>query len=91
MLRESGTVHLVAGGQTSWHGFAEAIFDDAVATGLLPVAPQVRPVPSSQYPTPVRRPAYSVLDTTTLRDRDGIAVPHWRDALATTLGRDRRI
>src|SRR5690606_10821210 len=54
----SGTWHLVAGGQTSWHGFAEAIFAEAVAAGLLERAPRVVAIPTSDYPTPAKRPAY---------------------------------
>lgn len=77
----SGTWHLVADGQTSWHGFAEAIFADAVAAGLLPRAPTVAPITTADYPTPARRPAYSCLDTSRLRRDFGIEPPHWRDGL----------
>ncbi|WP_379653909.1 dTDP-4-dehydrorhamnose reductase [Pseudoxanthomonas sp. UC19_8] len=77
----SGTWHLTAAGQTSWHGFAEAIFARAVAAGLLPLAPQVVAIPTSEYPTPARRPAYSCLDTTTLRRDFGIDLPAWETAL----------
>ncbi len=62
-----GTHHLVADGQTSWHGFAEAIFEEAVATGSLQRKPLVHAIPTSEYPTPARRPEWSVLDTTSLR------------------------
>ncbi|MFP7722008.1 dTDP-4-dehydrorhamnose reductase [Lysobacter sp. A3-1-A15] len=82
----NGIVHLVATGETSWHGFAQAIFEDAVATGRLEHAPDLRPVPSSHYPTPVRRPAYSVLDTLRLQGTFGVGLPHWREALARTMG-----
>lgn len=77
----SGTWHLTAAGHTSWHGFAEAIFARAVAAGLLPRAPQVVAIPTSEYPTPARRPAYSCLDTTTLRRDFGIDLPAWETAL----------
>jgi dTDP-4-dehydrorhamnose reductase len=77
----SGTWHLVADGQTSWHGFAEAIFADAVAAGLLPRAPTVAPITTADYPTPARRPAYSCLNTSRLRRDFGIEPPHWRDGL----------
>jgi len=79
--KASGTWHLTAAGQTSWHGFAEAIFARAVAAGLLPRAPQVVAIPTSEYPTPARRPAYSCLDTTSLRRDFGIDLPAWETAL----------
>ncbi|TAA44337.1 dTDP-4-dehydrorhamnose reductase [Pseudoxanthomonas winnipegensis] len=79
--KASGTCHLTAAGQTSWHGFAEAIFARAVAAGLLPRAPQVVAIPTSEYPTPARRPAYSCLDTTSLQRDFGIDLPAWETAL----------
>lgn len=80
-LPASGTWHLVAAGETSWHGFAEAIIDEALAAGLLARRPRVLPITTADYPTPARRPAYSVLDTTRLRRDFGIAAPEWRDGL----------
>lgn len=76
-----GTWHVVAGGQTSWHGFAEAIFAEAVSAGLLPRAPRVRPIAAADYPALARRPAWSCLETARLRTDFGIEPPHWRDAL----------
>lgn len=73
-----GTFHLAASGVTSWHGFAEAIFEDAVTAGLLARAPQVQPIATVDYPTPARRPAWSVLDGARLRERHGISLPDWR-------------
>lgn len=84
-IRKSGTWHLVATGQTSWHGFAEAIFDEALALGLLARKPQVEAISTSDYPTPARRPAYSVLETAKLSKDFGIVPPAWRDGLRTTL------
>jgi dTDP-4-dehydrorhamnose reductase len=73
-----GTYHLTAGGETTWHGFAEAIFDDARAAGLLPRRPRVEAIATSDYPTPARRPAYSRLDNTRLYDVFGLRLPDWR-------------
>ncbi len=84
-LGEGGTHHLVASGQTSWHGFAEAIFEEAAANDLIANAPKVESIPSSEYPTPAARPQWSVLDTTSLRDTYHLNLPDWRDALKRTL------
>lgn len=80
-LPASGTWHLVAAGETSWHGFAEAIMDEALAAGLLARGPRVLPITTADYPTPARRPAYSVLDTNRLRKDFGVTAPDWRDGL----------
>ena len=77
----SGLWHLTAAGETSWHGFAEAIVADAYARGLLPRVPRVVPIATADYPTPAKRPAYSVLDTTRLRSDFDIDPPTWRKGL----------
>lgn len=84
-MAESGVRHLVSAGQTSWHGFAEAIFADAVGAGLIEHAPRVLPITTAGFPTKAQRPAYSVLDTTRLATEYLLDIPHWRQALATTL------
>lgn len=86
-LRASGIRHLVAGGETSWHGFAEAIFEQAHARGLMPRVPRVLPIATADYPTRAQRPAYSVLDTSALQAEYGLALPDWRAALAQTFDR----
>ncbi|WP_164270759.1 dTDP-4-dehydrorhamnose reductase [Stenotrophomonas sp. B1-1] len=77
----SGTWHLTASGQTSWHGFAEAIFDEAVAMGLLTQRPEVEAISSADYPTPARRPAWSVLDNHAIQRAFGVELPRWEDGL----------
>jgi len=77
----SGTWHLTAKGETSWHGFAEAIFADAVATGVLPRAPIVEAISTAEYPTPAKRPAYSHLDVAKLEQDFGVVLPRWQDGL----------
>jgi len=77
----SGTWHLTARGQTSWHGFAEAIFAEALAMGVLAKVPAVEAIASSEYPTPARRPAWSVLDNRRLQQDFGIVLPTWQDGL----------
>lgn len=77
----SGTWHLTATGETSWHGFAEAIFDEAVSTGKLARAPKVEAITTADYPTPARRPAYSHLDVRKLESDFGIGLPSWQEGL----------
>ena len=77
----AGLWHLVADGQTTWHGFAEAIFAEATAAGLLSRAPRVLPIGTADYPTPARRPAYSCLDTSRLRHDFGVVLPAWERGL----------
>ena len=81
----SGLWHLTAGGCTSWHGFAEAIFAGAVTRGLLARAPRVQPIATSEYPTPARRPAYSCLDIGAVQSEFGLVLPDWAAALSGIL------
>ncbi|WP_058833881.1 dTDP-4-dehydrorhamnose reductase [Luteimonas abyssi] len=81
----SGTWHLTAEGETSWHGFAEAIFAGAVARGLLARAPQVDAITTADYPTPARRPAYSRLDTDSLQRDLRVVLPTWQQGLDQVL------
>lgn len=81
----SGVWHLTATGSTSWHGFAEAIFDAAQARGLLARRPEVDAITTAEYPTPARRPAYSCLDTGKLARDFGVVLPDWQAALGTVL------
>ncbi len=81
----AGTWHLVAAGDTTWCGFARAIMREAAAIGLLERAPQVDAIGSAEFPTPAQRPAWSVLDTSRLRETFGIALPDWEDALKSVL------
>lgn len=82
-----GTHHLVASGHTSWHGFACAIFDEARARGLIPRAPRVLPIATAEYPTPARRPTWSVLDNRGFQQQVGYPLPDWRDGLREVMDR----
>ena len=75
-----GIYHLSAAGRTSWHGFAEAIVR---AAGL---ATPVKAIPTSEYPTPARRPRNSVLDNSKLKKEFGISVPSWQELLKECVG-----
>ncbi|MEA5669632.1 dTDP-4-dehydrorhamnose reductase [Stenotrophomonas sp. MH1] len=77
----SGTWHLTASGQTSWHGFAEAIFAEAVTAGLMAKVPAVEAISSAEYPTPAKRPSWSVLDNHKLQHDFDIVLPPWQDGL----------
>lgn len=76
-----GTHHLVASSHTSWHGFAGAIFEAAHACGLITRIPRIVPITTAEFPTPARRPAWSVLDNTEFQQRFGYALPHWQAGL----------
>ena len=79
----SGTYHLSCGGQASWFEFAEAIRESGLGLGKLPeTAGRLEAIPSSGYPTPAKRPAYSVLSNQKLLETFGLRMPDWRDALA---------
>lgn len=81
-----GTFHVVHGGDATWFEFAGAIFDAAFQLGLLSRKPKVAAIASSEYPTPARRPAYSVLDCERLHRVHGLALPHWRIGLGEVIG-----
>jgi dTDP-4-dehydrorhamnose reductase len=82
-----GIWHFTDAGTASWYDFAVAIAEEAVTTGLLASAPPVRPISTEDFPTPARRPAYSVLDKTATFALLGEAAPHWRVALRAVLAR----
>lgn len=77
----SGVYHLSATGATSWHGFAEAIFE---LSGLAKI-PTVKPIPAASYPTPAKRPGNSRMSNDKLARTFGVEAPDWRDALQLCL------
>ncbi len=80
-----GLYHLAAAGETSWHGYAEAIFVEAQRAGLLDKRPQVHRITSAEYPLPAPRPANSRLDSSRFQRDSGLALPHWRTGLIDCL------
>ena len=76
----AGTYHAVAGGETSWHGYARHVIEFARAQGEpIKVAPEaVEPVPTSAFPTPAKRPSNSRMDTHKLRATFGLNLPGWQ-------------
>lgn len=83
--RPTGTFHLTARGETTWHGFAESIFSGAVSRGLLRRAPDVMPITTPEYPTRAARPAYSRLDVERLQKLLPWPIPDWRAGLERVL------
>ena len=79
--KASGLYHMSAGGQTSWHGFAEAILAQMAACDPAFVAPPVEAITTADYPTPARRPAYSVLSNAKLEGTFGVRLPSWEEQL----------
>ena len=80
-----GVFHASGSGDTSWAGFASAIFELSAAQGG--PAARVVPIATADYPTPARRPANSRLDCNKLHKVFGVRQPHWFDGLARCLDR----
>jgi len=76
-----GTYHLVSAGWCGWFEFAEAIVDGAADRGLIERRPRVVPIATAEYPTPARRPAYSVLDTSKAASTFGLQLADWHAGL----------
>jgi dTDP-4-dehydrorhamnose reductase len=79
----TGTYHLASAGVTSWHGFADAIVKLMPAEGRKCV--QVETISTAEYPTPTKRPAYSVLACDKLERTFGLRLPHWEESLKQVL------
>lgn len=81
-----GTYHYCGSGKTTWHGFAEAIFELARKHESLKVK-EIKPITTAQYPTPARRPENSVLDCSKIERNFGIRPRPWKEALAEMIDR----
>ncbi|MCU7373150.1 dTDP-4-dehydrorhamnose reductase [Paucibacter sp. O1-1] len=83
----AGTYHAVASGETSWHAYAQYVIEFARACGKpIKVAPdQVLAIPTSDYPTPAKRPLNSRLANAKLQQRFGLAMPHWQQGVERML------
>ena len=84
---DAGLYHLVAGGETSWHGYANYVIAQSQRTqaAIKIVAKEVVPVPTSAFPTPARRPRNSRMDTSKLQTTFGLKLPHWQQGVARML------
>ncbi|MDD5392000.1 MAG: dTDP-4-dehydrorhamnose reductase [Thiothrix sp.] len=83
--KPQGVFHCSDNGVASWYDFAIAIQEEALAIGLLTKAIPVKPLRSEEYPTPARRPAYSVMDKRATENTLGYTLPHWRPRLRQML------
>lgn len=81
----NGIHHWTDAGVASWYDFAVAIAEEGAQLGLLPDNVTVTPIATAEYPTPARRPSYSVLDKTSLVSL-GLVPLHWRQRLRSVLG-----
>jgi len=80
-----GTYHFCGMPETTWHGFAEAIIKEAVTLNLLGHAIPVRPITTSDYPTPAQRPQNSVLDCCRIIRTFDLKLPSWQEGLTSML------
>ena len=75
----SGIYHFTDEGVCSWYDFATEIM---AMSGL---KCNVHPIPTSAYPTRAKRPSYSVLDKSKIKEVFGVEIPHWRKSLQDCL------
>jgi dTDP-4-dehydrorhamnose reductase len=95
-----GIYHMSAAGETSWYEFAKSILDEvscapqglpwvvAATNGMPLVTQRVIPITTEAYPTPARRPAYSVLSTERIYRSFGVRIPTWRKQLRSAFTAD---
>ena len=79
----AGLYHLVAAGETSWHGYASHVIAQArqMRPELALKVTEIAPVPTSAFPTPAQRPLNSRLSTALLQQRFGLVLPHWQQGV----------
>jgi dTDP-4-dehydrorhamnose reductase len=80
-----GIYHWTDGGEASWYAFAEEIYREARALGILDRDVTIRPIATAEYPTPARRPAYSVLDCSATVTALGVGQRPWATRLQQML------
>ncbi len=71
--------HYSNDGKCTWYDFAKAIFE------IKGISIMVNPIPTSAYPTPAKRPKYSMLDKTKIKGKYQMEIPHWKDSLELCL------
>ncbi|MCF2950027.1 dTDP-4-dehydrorhamnose reductase [Paraglaciecola aquimarina] len=80
-----GLYHWTDAGVASWYDFAIAIQELAIEKGMLKKSIPISPIPASQYPTPAKRPAFSVIDKSSAESVSGLQTVHWRKQLSSML------
>jgi dTDP-4-dehydrorhamnose reductase len=80
-----GVHHWSDAGAASWYDFAVAIGEIGVRRGLLETAAAVRPLTTADYPTPAKRPSYSLLECSASRKALDLEACHWQTALDQVL------
>jgi dTDP-4-dehydrorhamnose reductase len=83
-----GTYQYTNSGVCSWYDFAIAIFEEAEKLGFPLKVQRVVPITTSEYPTPAKRPAFSVLSSVKISAILGTYPPHWRQGLRQMLARE---
>ena len=71
--KDYGVYHYSNEGETTWYGFAKKIFE------VNDIAIDLKPIPTEAYPTPAKRPIYSVLDKSKIKKAFGIQISNWQD------------
>lgn len=84
-VRATGVFHYANAGSASWYDFAVAIYEEATALGMLNRPVEIRPITTADYPTPARRPSFSVLNRTSAWQLAERVAPHWRVSLRDVL------
>lgn len=82
---QAGLYHMTGSGETTWHGFADALFDEGARYGLK--KPVLNAISTADYPTSARRPANSRLNCDKLEQNFGISLPNWRESTAACVKR----
>jgi len=81
----TGVLHYTDAGVASWYDFAIAIQEEALSLGILTDSNLITPVPATEFPTPAKRPMYSVLNKQSMWQATGIKPEHWRIQLRSML------
>jgi dTDP-4-dehydrorhamnose reductase len=85
--RTAGIHHFCDAGAASWYDFAIAIGDAGVEAGIIDQSAKVVPITSSEYPTPAKRPGYSLLDCTATRNALELEANHWQRELSKVISK----